>query len=88
MEQNKEEQKKLLIEIMEADVEDGLYEDHTTVDARSCINCKYYYFAAPQHGQPYPEFSCTKGHWGGLSCKEDYDELFNEIDCKDFTPRN
>lgn len=53
---------------------------------RSCINCKSYYFAAPQHDQPYPEFACLKGHWDGISCKEDYDELFNEINCEDFTP--
>jgi len=44
----------------------------------SCINCKNYYFAAPQHDQPYPEFSCTKGHWGGIGSTEEYYELFNE----------
>ena len=32
MEQNKEEQKKLLTEIMEADAKDGLYEEPTAVD--------------------------------------------------------
>ena len=51
----------------------------------SCINCKNYYFAPPQHDQPYPEFACLKGHWDGISCKEHYDELFNEINCEDFT---
>jgi hypothetical protein len=51
---------------------------------QSCINCKHYYFAAPQHDQPYPEFACLKGHWDGISCKEQYDDLFNKIDCDDF----
>jgi len=52
----------------------------------SCIKCENYYFAAPRHDQPYPEFCCTKGHWDGISSREEYDELFNEIDCKDFMP--
>lgn len=51
---------------------------------RCCINCKSYCFIAPQHGQPYPEFTCLKGYWDEISCEEDYDELFNEINCKDF----
>ena len=53
---------------------------------RSCVNCSNYYFAAPQHDQPYPEFACLKCHRDGICCKEDYDELFNEINCEDFTP--
>ena len=50
---------------------------------RSCINCENYYFA---DDPPYPEFSCTEGHWRGIGSIEEYAELFNEIDCKDFTP--
>ena len=57
--------------------------NESTVD-HSCINCKYYYFSAPQHDQPYPEFACMKEHWDGLSCTEDYDKLFDKTDCKDF----
>ena len=52
--------------------------------SKSCIDCLYYYFAKPQHDQPYPEFACLKGHWDGINCTEDYNELFEENDCNDY----
>lgn len=39
--QNKDEQKKLLIEIMEADAKDGLYEDHIG-DTNKMVTMKLY----------------------------------------------
>lgn len=47
-----------------------------------CYNCKFFYgeSGGTVH-QPYPEFMCGKGHWDGI---ESTDDLFDEIDCKDF----
>jgi hypothetical protein len=55
------------------------------VSEPSCINCDYFYSRSPDISQPYPEFACIKGHWDGIASSEEYDELFEEIDCKDFT---
>ena len=66
--------------------EDGNEVNRLLASVRSCINCKHYYFCAPQYDQPYPEFACLKGHWDGINCNEQYDELFNEIKCDDYTP--
>lgn len=57
-------------------------------EEQCCIKCKHYYFYPPQHDQPYPEFACLKEHWDGISCNEEYDELFNKIDCVDFLAQN
>jgi len=51
---------------------------------KSCSICKYYHFYAPQFDQPYPEFNCGKGHWNGIASTEEYEALFEEIDCVDF----
>jgi hypothetical protein len=51
---------------------------------KSCINCKHYYFAAPQHDQPYPEFACLNGNWDGITSTEEYNQLFDENDCIDY----
>ena len=50
----------------------------------SCSNCKFFYYSAPQIGQPYPEFTCTKGVWDGICSKEEMDSLSEPNDCKDF----
>jgi hypothetical protein len=50
----------------------------------TCSNCEYFYSCGPRWDQPYPEFTCTKGHWEGISCKEDEDSLYEENDCPDF----
>ena len=58
---------------------------HNNQSKKSCINCYYFHARAADISQPYPEFACIKEHWCGIASSEEYDELFEEIDCKDFT---
>lgn len=51
---------------------------------KCCLDCAHFYSRAADLSQPYPEFTCTKGHWEGISCQEDMDELSSETDCIDF----
>ncbi len=51
----------------------------------SCSVCEHFYYSAPQHDQPYPEFTCTVGCWQGIGSKEELDELSQENDCDLFS---
>jgi len=51
----------------------------------ACFYCKKFYSESPSLGNPQHEFTCKAGHWSCISCQEDYDTLFEETDCKDFT---
>jgi len=54
----------------------------------SCETCSHFYCSHAQLGQPYPEWCCTKGHWHGLTCKEDFDSILITNDCIDYNTKN
>lgn len=51
---------------------------------QSCSTCSFFWHEGPSSDQPYPEFTCTKGHWGGIWCQEEQDSLLLENNCPDF----
>ena len=57
-------------------------------EVKSCSNCNYFHHIGGGIDQPYSEFSCMKGHWDGISSKEDYDELLKDARCVDFLSIN
>lgn len=59
----------------------------TQEEIKCCANCKHFYYLAAQMGHPYPEFTCTKGIWDGVSCKEDIDSLHQITECEHYNPQ-
>ena len=51
---------------------------------KSCSECKHFNYQPPYIEQPHPELWCDKGHWHGITCKEDHDALIQQIECVDF----
>lgn len=52
---------------------------------KCCAECKFFCYDGPQPDQPYPEFWCSKSHWGGISCNE---ELYEPNECLDYECKN
>lgn len=54
-------------------------------EKHSCINCKHFYESQTNPYQPHPEFACLKGKWDGISNGDEYNSLYKENDCKEFS---